>query len=271
MAKDYHIKLLQAAVNLGATDRKNELDTLVEKRGPETPENSVDAAFAAKFKPLFESIKPMMETNRMAGFRTYFEGLKGLQKEFPAHPQIYIGLSECASQFPPEEAKVILREIATNSLAMAQVREQAEATLQRLEMYGKSIEIQYKAVDGQDVDTVKLRGKVVLVDFWATWCGPCIRALPEVKAAYEKLHAKGFEVVAISLDEDKEALDRFLKKNEIPWPQYFDGKGWQNTFAKQYGIQAIPATWLLDKKGKLREMETRDGLEGKIEKLLAED
>jgi thiol-disulfide isomerase/thioredoxin len=135
---------------------------------------------------------------------------------------------------------------------------------------GKPLAIRFTAVDGRPVDLEKLRGKVVLVDFWATWCVPCVREVPRVKAVYEKLHGKGFEIVGISFDEKKGALQSFVEKEKITWPQYFDGKGWGNQFGAQFGIESIPTMWLLDKKGLLRHVDARHDLEAKVQKLLAE-
>lgn len=121
------------------------------------------------------------------------------------------------------------------------------------------------------MDLEKLRGKVVLVDFWASWCSPCIAEMPNVVATYQKLHGKGFEVIGISLDQDKEAMEGSIKKLGMPWQQYFDGKGWQNTISTAFGIDSIPAAWLIDKKGMLRETGLRgEALGAAVEKLLAE-
>ena len=92
------------------------------------------------------------------------------------------------------------------------------------------------------------KGKVVLLDFWATWCGPCVAEIPNVVQAYEKYHAKGFEVLGISLDkEDWEAkLAAFTQKKDMPWPQVYDGKFWQAEVAKLYGIHSIPHMLLVD-------------------------
>jgi peroxiredoxin len=111
---------------------------------------------------------------------------------------------------------------------------------------------------------------VVLVEFWSTTCGPCIAELPALKGAYEKFHARGFEVVAISLDDKETSVRRFIKVKELPWPQHFDGKGWENRFAVQYGIFNIPTMWLVDKRGNLRDIDARFNLERRIQSLLDE-
>jgi len=104
---------------------------------------------------------------------------------------------------------------------------------------------------GSPLSVAKFKGKVVLVDFWATWCGPCIQELPNVLAAYEKYRPKGFEIIGVSLDDKEATFKSFIKNSKIPWPQYFDGKGWQNQLVGKYGITGIPATFLIDKTGKI--------------------
>ena len=131
------------------------------------------------------------------------------------------------------------------------------------------LDLKYTAVDGTQVDLAQMRGKVVLVDFWATWCGPCRGEVPDVVAAYQKYHDRGFEVVGISLDTDQGALNDFTTQNGMVWPQYFDGQGWSNSIARANGVHAIPAMWLIGKDGRLITKDAREDLDGDIARALA--
>jgi thiol-disulfide isomerase/thioredoxin len=115
------------------------------------------------------------------------------------------------------------------------------------------------------------KGKVILVDFWASWCGPCIRSLPNLKATYEKYKSKGFEIVGISLDDNGEAWKAATEKHVLAWPQFSNLKGWKEPAAQAYGINAIPQAVLIDKEGTivLRGIEiSQEELENKLNKLL---
>jgi len=138
------------------------------------------------------------------------------------------------------------------------------------EFLGQQVPISFTALDGREVDLAKMRGKVVLVDFFATWCPPCMREVPTIKQTYEKLHPRGFEVVAISFDDKKQDVEKFVLENKIEWPQYFDGKGGDNQFGRKFKIEEIPVMWLIDKQGKLRELDATENLAAKAEKLLSE-
>jgi len=127
-----------------------------------------------------------------------------------------------------------------------------------------------KDVAGKPLSIANYKGKVVMIDFWATWCRPCVMELPNVLETYKKHHEKGFEIIGISLDQEEEKLTSFTKAKSMPWQQFFDGKGWGNKLAVKYGVQSIPMTYLLDGEGKIIGKGLRgEELEGAVAKALA--
>jgi peroxiredoxin len=129
-----------------------------------------------------------------------------------------------------------------------------------------------KDVTGKPLSIANYKGKVVLIDFWATWCPPCRAEVPNVVAVYNKHHGKGFEIIGISLDkqQDKAKLESYTKENKMPWPQFFDGQYWSSKLAAKYGVNSIPATYLLDGEGKIIAKNVRgEALEATVAKALA--
>jgi thiol-disulfide isomerase/thioredoxin len=150
--------------------------------------------------------------------------------------------------------------------------EQIQSARKLKQMEGKPIALAGPLLDGHPFTTADWKGKVVLVDIWATWCVPCREELPHVKKLYDQYHAKGLEVVGVSCDDTTDDLKKFQSDNkDIPWPQMFDEKnpGW-NQVAKDLGVLRIPTMFLIDKKGVLRSSDAQDSLDEMIPKLLAE-
>jgi thiol-disulfide isomerase/thioredoxin len=222
---------------------------------------------------------------KKVGMRLFTEGMSKLQdefethsidsmrealKQFPTNSMIYTILVAIADSSPAGQQKELANEILNAPGAPPEAKTQAKHILKGTKPYqvGKPLDIRFTALDGREVDLIRLKGKVVLVDFWSTTCGPCIGEMPNIQAVYKKLHDRGFEIVAISLDADETALRRFVQDKELPWPQHFDGKGRQNQFAVRYGIFSIPALWLVDKSGNLRDTDARSNLERQVSALL---
>jgi thiol-disulfide isomerase/thioredoxin len=178
-------------------------------------------------------------------------------------------------------AEKFLRQRVSAAETNATVKEMAAGRLRIVEMRREPLELKFTAVDGREVDLAKLRGKVVLIDFWATWCVPCLKEMPNVRAAYKKYHDRGFEVVGISFDKapgaarasaadrTAEQVNAFARENDMPWPHHYDGQQWSNEFGRRFAIAEIPATFLLGKDGRLITTETEGGkLDAALKRLL---
>jgi len=127
-----------------------------------------------------------------------------------------------------------------------------------------------KSSAGEDLSLEKLRGKVVLLDFWASWCGPCRIDMPEVRKIWKKYAGNRFTIVGINLDSNRPAFDAYVKEEGVLWPQYYDGLGWGNSLSRLYGVYAIPHTVLIDPDGVIRATGLRgEVLDAKIGELLA--
>lgn len=145
--------------------------------------------------------------------------------------------------------------------------EEGEAVLRRLSLPGKPLALEGTRLDGEAFDPRPLAGKVVLVDFWATWCRPCVAEIPNLVALRDKYGRHGFEVVGISLDDDRDALDAFLAEQKLPWQVLYSGKATRDPLAVHYGIRSIPCLFLVGRDGKVLSVNARGET---LEKLLAE-
>ena len=227
------------------------------------------------YRPLVDRVVATLGDERVIPVVEQYVG--GLRQQSPEAAAAY----EATLQANPAIAAAVQ---AAMEKQKAEATQAAEAAKVRAAEIGT---MKFTAADGREVDVAALKGKVVLIDFWATWCGPCIAELPNVKKVYADYHAKGFEVIGITLENPglrgketpaetetkleaakKKMLD-FTVKQEMPWPQYFDGKWWKNDYAVKFGIQSIPAMFLLDKEGRIAATDARgEKLESEVKRLL---
>ena len=136
---------------------------------------------------------------------------------------------------------------------------------------GQAPDFTQQSPDGEDINLSDFKGKLLLVDFWASWCGPCRKENPNVVAMYEKYKDKGFEILGVSLDKNKERWIGAIEKDGLTWPQVSDLKGWSNKVAQLYGVRSIPHTILLDEEGKIIARNLRGrSLEEKLEELFGQ-
>jgi len=269
--------LLIAAVTFGtspasaAGDPKEDLKTLVESINTKLKEGKTSAAdlepeikrfdeVIAGYKDVVSEDVAQLHFMRAA---LYIQVFKDVDKAVAL-------FKELQTKFPETESgKQVEKVLASIEQSKQRAKEQAEMEA-KLGVGKMFPDFNEKDLNGEALSISRFKGKVVLVDFWATWCGPCISELPNVKAAYSKHRAAGFEIVGISLDQDRNKLKDFIAKHEMPWPQLFDGQGWDSKLGRQYGIRSIPATFLLDREGKVIARDLRGpALEAAVAKALA--
>ena len=185
-------------------------------------------------------------------------------------------LYEAAAFHVPDQDKsvAILRRIVEEFPKSGAARE-ARWKLRQADSIGKPFELAFKdAITGREISIESLAGKIIVVDFWATWCPPCVVQMPRLKELYAKWQPQGVEFIGVSLDASEaehglEQLKKFVTDHEITWPQYHQGQGWQSDFSSGWGIDSIPCAFVVDHEGHLAAANVGSRLEEIVNALIA--
>ena len=270
-AQRMELQLLSVAVELGATNRLAAFEALEEKRLND-PALPADEQFNLRAQRILRILMEDKSGDRAAALAKAEKMTRDLQEAFPKRPEHNELLLMVAQEYLEtdaiEKARAILEDVVKR--ASGETNELAEAQLRKLNLLGKPLELAFTDLNGKEQNIKNYAGKVVLVDFWATWCGPCRAAMPELKEVLSKYRAKGFEIIGVSCDNDKDTVNKFIAEEAMPWPQYVDSLGRENKIAAKFEIGSLPTMWLVDKKGNLRDLNGGQSLAAKVEKLLAE-
>lgn len=216
--------------------------------------DSLSKLFEGPYNDIVESTNKIM-VDKIKTNSSMYASLAAIQALEPdKYTEVYKSLDEGLNKKYPNDNNVkMFHTIVTSALATA--------------IGQPAPEIKLASPAGEEMALSSLKGKVVLIDFWASWCGPCRKEMPNVVKAYAKFKAKGFEIFGVSLDSDKDRWVEAIAKDGITWPQVSDLQKWGSEVVRLYNIQGIPYTVLLDKEGKIIAKNLRGE---ELEKKLAE-
>jgi thiol-disulfide isomerase/thioredoxin len=192
----------------------------------------------ARYKELMQGLGKTDQEEFATSFSDTFANAATTAGEFAIARQVYQALQD---RFPDSPG----------------LREKVAKELGRLDKVGKPASgFEAQDLAGKSVRLESLKGKYVLIDFWATWCAPCIAELPRLQEAYRKYHGSGFEILGVSLDETRTPVVDFVKVRKLPWPQLHNGTAGAD-LVEAFGVSSIPATYLVDPEGTIIRLDLR--------------
>jgi thiol-disulfide isomerase/thioredoxin len=265
-ARLIEVGALQAAVHYGATNREGilemrELSIAADTNMPEQIRYQLRLdEVGRELKADDASGANMNDAEEKVG--------RELIKEYPDGPAGYELLEQLA--ISGDLLKMHdLAKVMADSGGPKELTGQGTALLNQINIVGQPLPLQFTASDGRQISTATLSNKVVMVDFWATWCPPCVESIPQLVRLYGQYHTNGLEIVGINFDDDTNSAEKCISSFHMTWPQYFGGYGVDNRYGQEYG-ETLPYVWLVDKKGIVQDIHGRVDTEAKIQKLLAE-
>jgi thiol-disulfide isomerase/thioredoxin len=268
-ARQMRMQFNVMAATFGDAEARQSLETVSQSGAGE------EAATGQAALLLVDWFRSDKDAARQAQILDRAEALAKANPESNAVTEILLAMTQlgAADDATEDRADRIATAMQSDVAQQAKARAAGKAKLEAVE--GQPMVITGTTVDGKPFSTADWKGKVVLVDFWATWCGPCIAELPRVKKVYADFHDKGLEILGVSNDMDGEKLKAYVGQNpDMPWPQLFDAgaaaRGDWHPVTTGFGIEGIPTMFLIDKKGICRTIEARQDFEEMIPKLLDE-
>ena len=225
------------------------------------------------------SANTMLAFRRMQAGRGTFDDAKAAVEELvanhPKDPQSPAALAQLASMADDATIRGAVEARLLAEYPDSRAAKFVKGDIRRRDGVGKPFELSFtEAITGQNVSIESLKGKVVVIDFWATWCGPCVAEMPKLKSLYADWKDKGVEFIGVSLDQPEDkggltALKAYVTKESLAWPQYYQGNFWDSDFSVSWGVNSIPAVFVVDADGNLHSTDARGKLEEIVPALLA--